>query len=328
MNRTAIWVETIAMTAVYALAIWMTDLYFVSFHVAARALRVALAFATVQIVVILAMTCGLFIRKAVVTRRARRSAQMHGLIQQSLALEAAGQDQLRNLRSLMRRSRRDMEEGVTGFLATIRGNASDRIVAVARALDIETPGAHDRLERLFSKAASGNLLVRAATTEELERYANELAPAQITKALTSSDLLRTRAALDMIVAWKRVLPVRNVEPLIHHPDPEIRASALRALPWVEATNAVHAVATGLSDRDPSARIAAAGTAARMRITAAVPQLAEILARDDREVALAAAFALAVLSGGIEVLERTLASANRAAGSVAFEALEKAALGRV
>lgn len=46
------------------------------------------------------------------------------------------------------------------------------------------------------------------------------------------------------------------------------------------------------------------------------------------MAVAAAFALAVLPDGVARLQRYVASPNRAAAAVAFEALEKATIGRV
>lgn len=328
MKRTVIWVETLVMVAAYAVAIWATNRFFVSPRVAARGVALALAFAIVQTAAILATLSALFIRKVVTTRSAARSARLQDELQQALALEAAGQDQLRHLRSLQRRSPRDVEHGIADFLAAVRGQASARITTVAKKLGIETRDAPDRLERLFAAAAGGNLLIRASITEELEPDAAQLAGAQIARALTSSDASRVLAALDMLRAWKRVLPVRNVEVLLHHESAAVRTAALRALPWVESIDAQRTVRIGLRDLDPLVRIAAAESAARMQFADAVPQLAENLAGEDRDVSLACAFALAALPGGIDVLEKTLISANRAAASLAFEALEKASLQRL
>jgi hypothetical protein len=328
VKRAAIWSETLLMVALYAFAIWATDEFLVSPRVDARDVALALAFVIVQSTAILATLAALFIRKTLEMRAAARSARLRDELQQAHALEAAGQDQLRNLRSLQSRSRRDLEAGIADFLAAIRGPASARIVAVAQKLGIETPDPADRLERLFATAAAGNLLVRAAITEELEPDAAQLATVQIARALTSSDASRVLVALDMVRAWKRVLPVRNVEALLHHESGAVRAAALRALPWVESIDAQRTVRIGLRDREPAVRIAAAEAAARMQLADAMPQLADNLAGDDRDVALASAFALATLPGGANVLERTLTSSNRASASLAFEALEKASMQRL
>ena len=328
MKRTVIWVETLVMVAVYAVAIWGTDRFLVSPRVASRAVALALAFALVQTAAILATITALFSWKVVTSRAEARSARLQDELQQALALEAAGQDQLRHLRSLQKRSPHDVEMGIADFLAAVRGQASAHITAVAKKLGVETSDPADRLERLFAAAAGGNLLVRASITEELEADAGQLAGAQIARALTSSELSRVLAALDMLRAWKRVLPVRNVEALLHHESAAVRAAALRALPWVESIDAQRTVRIGLRDRDPRVRIAAAESAARMQFEDAVPQLAENLAGDDRELSLACAFALAMLPGGAGVLERTVASSNRATASLAFEALEKASMQRL
>ena len=316
------------MIAVYAFAIWATNDFLVRPRVESAEVALALAFVIVQSTAILATLSALFIRKALEMRAAERSGRLRAELQQALALEAAGQDQLRNLRSLQSRSRRDVEAGIADFLAAIRGPASSRIVAVAQKLGIETPDPADRLERLFATAAAGNLLVRAAITEELEPDAQQLATVQIARALTSSDASRVLAALDMLRAWKRVLPVRNVEALLHHQSGAVRAGALRALPWVESIDAQRTVRIGLRDGEPAVRIAAAETAARMQMADAIAQLADNLAGDDREVALASAFALATIPGGRIVLERTLTSSNRASASLALEAHEKASMQRL
>lgn len=328
MKRAAIWSETLLMVAVYVFAIWATDRYLVLPRVESGDVAVALAFAFVQTIAILLTVAALFVRKALEMRAATRTAQLRDELQEALALEAAGQDRLRQLRSLQSRSRRDVENGIADFLAAVRGPASARIVALAQKLGVATPDPADRLERLFAAAAAGNLLVRAAITEQLEPDAAQLASVQIARALTSSDTTRVLAALDMLRAWKRVLPVRNVEALLHHDSAAVRTAALRALPWVESIDAQRTIRIGLRDGESRVRIAAAEAAARMQLEDAMPQLADNLAGDDRDVALAAAFALAALPGGANVLEGTLTSSNRTSASLAFEALEKASMQRL
>lgn len=327
MRRALIWTETVLMIVLYASAIWAADRYF-DYRRISRATALALAFSAVQFAGIIATLVVLFARKAIATRRARRSAELASELQQALALEAAGQDQRRILRSLYRRAPDDVVQAIENVLGTVRGDAAARITAVAKSLGVETVDVESRLERLFAAATDGTLLQRAVLTEELEPYAGRLAGEQIARTITSSDPHRIVAALEMVRAWKRVVPVRNVEQLLHHGSAAVRAAALRALPWTESIDAERTVRIGLRDRDARVRVAAAESAARMHFDGAVPFLEDNLIVDDHDTAVAAAFALAALPRGFDVLERMLTSDNRVAASVAFEALEKASLQRV
>ena len=90
MNRAVIWIETIATGLVYVLAIWLTNRAVVQPRLQSPALAVALAFAIVQIVAIAALLITLFARKTIESRRAMRSAQLQGAIQEAHSLSLKG----------------------------------------------------------------------------------------------------------------------------------------------------------------------------------------------------------------------------------------------
>ena len=135
----------------------------------------------------------------------------------------------------------------------------------------------------------------------------------------------------MVRAWRRALRIRDFMELLVHSDARVRASALLALPFAVADAPPEILAApiiaSLADQSADVRAAAATAAARMSVAAAATSLVQRLDDADRRVAVAAAFALAALGDrGAELLNRAMLSPDRVAASVAFEALEKSALG--
>ena len=326
-SRALVWLGTVATLQIYIGAIWLVYVWLVAPRIQERAMAVALAFAIAQSGVIAVMLIALYVRRLSTLLRARRSERLHAEIEEALALQLVGIDQLTQLRKLVARSPGDVANAIEQSLATVRGASRERLVAAARDLGLPAGDDATRMETLFSQAMRGNLLQRAVLTEALEDYAATLAPAQISKALASDDKAAVVAALDMIRAWKRVLPIGKLGALLGHEDESIRARALRALPYVAERDEA-AVLAGLRDVHPDVRTAAAESAGRMRVEAAAGLLERLLSDPVPDVAVAAAFALAVLPDGVARLQRYVASPNRAAAAVAFEALEKVTIGRV
>ncbi len=326
-QRPAVWLGTVATAQIYIGAIWLVYEWLVAPRIRERALAVALAFALAQALVIGAMLAALYMRRLLAWRRARRSEQIHAEIEEALALQLVGDDQLPRLRKLVERSRTDVANAIEATLATVRGQSRQQLLMTAKQLDLPVADDPARIEMLFSEATRGNLLRRAVLTEELESHAAVLAEQQISSALTSTDTALVMTALDMIYAWKRVLPIGNLDSLLRHGDASIRARALRALPYI-ANPKQSTILAGLRDPNPAVRAAAAESAGRLRVDAASGVLEKLLSDPAREVAVAAAFALAVLPDGTPRLQQAVASPDRAAAAVAFEALEKATIGRV
>lgn len=109
----------------------------------------------------------------------------------------------------------------------------------------------------------------------------------------------------------------NFEQALTHPSEEVRWRAMLAL-----AGGVQASTPAIDDPSPKVRAAAAHAAGKLRHFS--PQLESLLHDPNREVAVAAAFALAATNEGREVLQRHLTEGNR----VAFEAVEKATMGRL
>ena len=326
-SRTSVWVGTLATVQIYIGAIWLVYEWLIAPRVAERPMALALAFALAQAVVIAAMMGALYVRRLVTLARSRRSLRMHAEISEALALQLVGIDQVTQLRKLVAQSRRDVEQAFEASLNTVRGGSRDRLIAAARELDLPAQDEAARVDTLFWQAMQASLLDRAVLTEALEDHAGTLAEGPLAKVLASDDKTAIAAALDMIRAWKRALPIANLDALVRHEDPSIRARALRAVPYV-ATRDGGVILAGLRDPHPDVRAAAAESAGRLRIESAGSLLERLLSDPVPQVAIAAAFALSMLPDGVPRLQRYVASPNRAAASVAFEALEKATLGRV
>jgi hypothetical protein len=344
--KAAIWRDTLVTAAIYALAIFAMNRYLLSRWGLPREMALALAFAAVQIAAIALMVVALVARKQQNVMRLARSHRIVPLIQEALALHAIGIDQRQHLEQLRRQSPGDVRNTLFSMLASTRGQPRDRIAAVASDLGLVEQHGQDtiewirnlirvghaeRFEQIVTAVARQNLLVRAIAAEELATYAALIAETQIGAVLQSPDPDVVVAALEMLRAWRRALHIHDFLPLLAHPDARVRSSALLALPYAAADARPEVMATpvmaSLVHASAQVRAAAATAAGRMGISDAVHALAVRLTDSDRQVAVAAAFALASLGErGNAMLQRVVLSPDRVAASVAFEALEKSALG--
>jgi len=177
---------------------------------------------------------------------------------------------------------------------------------------------------VFRLAVSGSLVTRAILTEDLRPYALELSHDAILAELFSADVSRIVAVLEMLRAWGKFLPLPQVYALVRHPDRRVRAAALRVLPEVPRLRHFEAeILHALRDPLEEVRSAAAVAAARMRVEAALPALAQSLHEDRPQMAAAAAWALAQFGReGCQVLEQETFTGSPLAASVALEALER------
>lgn len=226
------WAGTLATALIYSGTIWLIYEWLVVPRIQERSIALALAFAIAQGAAIAVMLNALYVRRLLSLLRAQRSERMHAEIEEALALQLVGIDQLTQLRKLVARSQSDVANAIEQSLATVRGASRERLIATAKDLGLPARDDTTRIETLFLEATRGNLLQRAVITEALEDHAGTLAPEQISKALASDDKKVIVAALDMIRAWKRVLAIGNLGALLRHEDESIRALALRAIPYV------------------------------------------------------------------------------------------------
>ena len=187
----------------------------------------------------------------------------------------------------------------------------------------------DDVERIFELATLETPFLRTILVEDLRPHALTLSEQAVPRVLASGRPEQVRVTLEMIEAWQKTLPVPGVAALLRHPRAELRAQALRVLPYVSADIDVgRETRLALEDDVPAVRIAAARVAGRLGMEHAVADLRRQLARPDREVAVAAAYALAeVGQEGWTALEETVRD-DALAAPFALEALERVRTNRL
>ncbi len=160
------------------------------------------------------------------------------------------------------------------------------------------------VERVFELAVSQNSLARVLLTEVLRPHAVALCEGVAGEALRSSDEKRVVSALEIALAWERAVPLMDLHRLVAGGNPAIRQLALRLLPLVPSSPENDAVVIhALSDKLRSTALEAVVAAGRLRIEGAIPGLAHFLKWGDKELALAAAGALAEIPPkGWEILQ--------------------------
>jgi HEAT repeat protein len=164
------------------------------------------------------------------------------------------------------------------------------------------------------------LLVRSMLIEDLRPHALSLCENVLPGLLQSPDPKQVLAALEILEAWQKAVPV-ELRSLLARDEPEIRAAALRVV--ARADEASAGVIRGLTDADECVQIAAAAAAGRLRLTAAIPNLTECLLVSKHDVARAAAEALAAMGDeGSAILRKCLHSPVEAEAGSALEALER------
>lgn len=186
-------------------------------------------------------------------------------------------------------------------------------------------GAQSDVEGVFNRAVSKNLLVRILLTEALRKYAGPLCHKAVPDILRSDDPGRVLAALDILVAWERAIPVGNLPMLIDHRDRDVRIQALRLAPMVPLNSESRsALVHALSDPDAEVCAAAVLSAGRVHLEEALPSLARLLRLSPAELARSAAEALATMPPrGWQTLEELSANANPVTAAAAEGALNGA-----
>ena len=202
---------------------------------------------------------------------------------------------------------------------------SDREARLEAARTLIHSGDTEVIVEIFRLATTQPMIVRAVLADDLRRYALDLCQAAVPAALESGDNRRVQAALEILAAWERALPLTGMAALARHRDPAIRVLALKVLPLVPASrDGADAVLEGLGDTEDEVAAAAAAAAARLKLDAAMVPLARCLRLGKINLARSAAAALAGMPPrGWETLEELSRSANAITASAALEALERA-----
>jgi HEAT repeat protein len=182
----------------------------------------------------------------------------------------------------------------------------------------------DVIDFIFEAAISETPLVRTLLAENLRRHATRLVERTIPEALHSEDLKRVIAALEMVLAWERALPLGDMTEFLRHRDRRIRLLALRLAGMSpQSAESRAGVLDALQDPDPDIAEIAAVSAGRMVLLDAMPSLARLLRVGPAKVARAAAAALAEMPPrGLQALEELRMSSNSFTAAAAGEALAR------
>lgn len=185
-------------------------------------------------------------------------------------------------------------------------------------------GDADDVVSIFHVAINTSLMVRIILADELRRHVLMLSETAIPEVLRSKEPDKVMAALEMLAAWERAVPLPEVARLASVAEKPIRLRALRVLPLtpvgIESTTAIQ---NALGDKDDEICVAAANAAGRMRLESAMVQLARCLRLGRVEVSRAAASALAALPPrGLETLTELSHYKNPVTASASLEALER------
>lgn len=230
----------------------------------------------------------------------------------------------------LQRAGQFLDEGEAHDLVTALAGEKPLVrLQAARAL-IRLGGLND-LRDVFFSLPEQTYMIRAIITEELEVHAATIARNILPQALESDDPLTIIAGLDLLRAWRRTVSVPGLNALVHHESEDVRERVFQAAPYVLESRdfSLDDFIGGLRDESPLVRAAAAEAAAKLGVRAAADALEGNVLDEDVGAALAAVAGLASLGqDGLPRLQRLILGSNRRAAALAFEAMEKQALGRV
>jgi hypothetical protein len=200
---------------------------------------------------------------------------------------------------------------------------ADPEVRLPAARALVQSGSIAELGQVFRLAISQSLLIRILLSEDLRRHAAELCAQAIPEVLAGNDPKQTVAALQILVAWERALPLENLHRLLESHNREIRLEALRLAKLVplSAENR-SALLRFLREGDEEENTIAALTAGRLRLQEALPALARCLRTGNSELAGIAAAALAEMPPkGWQTLQQ-IAGGQDSAAIIAGAALDR------
>ena len=191
----------------------------------------------------------------------------------------------------------------------------------ARAL-VQSGGIED-LGQVFRLAVSQSLLTRVLLSEDLRSHAIQLCERVIPEILAGDNPKQTVAALQILIAWERALPMPNLHKLLQADNREIRLEALRLAKLVPLTPETRTTLLRfLREGDDEENTVAALTAGRLRLQEALPSLARCLRTGASELAVIAASALAEMPPkGWQTLQQ-IAAGEDSAALIAAAALDR------
>ena len=191
----------------------------------------------------------------------------------------------------------------------------------ARAL-VQSGGIED-LGQVFRLAVSQSLLTRVLLSEDLRSHAIQLCERVIPEILAADDPKQTVAALQILIAWERALPLPDLNKLLQSGNRDVRLEAMRLAKLVPLTPETRATLLRfLREGDDEENTVAALTAGRLRLQEALPSLARCLRTGTSELAAIAATALAEMPPkGWQTLQQ-IAAGEDSAALIASAALDR------
>jgi hypothetical protein len=143
---------------------------------------------------------------------------------------------------------------------------ADPEVRLPAARALVQSGTIAELGQVFRLAVSQSLLIRILLSEDLRRHATELCAQAIPQVLAGDNSTQTAAALQILVAWERALPLSDLHKLLESNNREVRLEALRLAKLVPLTPQNRsALLRFLREGDEEENTLAALTAARLRL---------------------------------------------------------------
>jgi hypothetical protein len=217
---------------------------------------------------------------------------------------------------------------VAGDLLIRAVNDGDEEVRLSACRGLALAGDPDHVQDLFALTIQSDLLTRVVLTEHLRPHALALSAGPVQEALSSTDRSRVRAALEILVAWERAIPLEALCDFLEHRDREIRLRAFRLASFVAIDcKSRLALRCALLDADAEARGLAIVAVGRQKIAEAIPALELCLESGGLEEARLAAVALASMPPqGWRLLEEQAVSSNPSSKLAAEEALTRARMG--
>jgi HEAT repeat protein len=181
------------------------------------------------------------------------------------------------------------------------------------------------LTPLFRTALNAPLFVRVLVAGDLRNHAGHLAAHALPSVLASGAPEEVAAALAMVEAWGRALPVPQLTHLMRHPNAAVRARALRLAPLHPELYGLEELILGaLEDPDAQVRLAALYSTERLRLKNAVPLLRQYTNSPDDELSRLAFRALAMVGPqGRIILENEILTGESRTASRAAESLAEA-----
>ena len=211
---------------------------------------------------------------------------------------------------------------ITGELLSRALEDADEEVRLSAARGLAQTGNQTDVEDVFLLALGPNPLTRVVLTEELRRHAMMLCAEAVPEVLASGRTEYVRAALEIVTAWERAIPLEQLRRFLDHRDRDIRLLALRLAPMAAPDpESRQAIIGALDDNDLEIRSLAIMAAGRLKLAEALPQLVHCLHHDPIEAARFAAEALATIPAtGRQALEEASAGGSGVAARAAREIL--------